>query len=289
MKTFSHPSKMATQLTQTFADGLYSVRAHVMNGNPYFCAKDVALALGYKNHSKSIREHVFEEDRATLNYILGNSTDTQQKCEISTDQEHKKYLPSNRDLVYITEAGLYALIFGSKKEEAVRFKRWVCKDVLPYLRKTMEAQQNLPLALRTETQLHYKVIDAIRGFFPHAIIAPGLGELQDTAQKRRDAYLKGYSGGQCDILILNQHARYRGFAIELKNPRGTGQLSEKQANYLVNFERAGFKTLVSDNYDIVFKALIEYFQSVRLQCPHCSKKFKNEETLNKHICKFHKL
>ncbi|MEN6547758.1 MAG: phage antirepressor KilAC domain-containing protein, partial [Armatimonadia bacterium] len=35
----------------------------------------------------------------------------------------------------VTEAGLYALVFGSRKEEAHEFKRWVAHEVLPAIRK----------------------------------------------------------------------------------------------------------------------------------------------------------
>jgi hypothetical protein len=37
---------------------------------------------------------------------------------------------------HINESGLYALIFGSTKPEAKRFKRWVTSEVLPSIRKT---------------------------------------------------------------------------------------------------------------------------------------------------------
>ena len=42
---------------------------------------------------------------------------------------------------YINESGLYALIFGSTKDEAKRFKRWVTYDVLPTIRKLRVARQ----------------------------------------------------------------------------------------------------------------------------------------------------
>ena len=98
---------------------------------------------------------------------------------------------------------MYSLVLSSKKPEAREFKRWVVQQVLPHLRRSLQSQQCPPLSLRNETDLHYKVVDAIRRFYPHAIIAPGLGELQDSVDKRRDGYFKGYSGGQPDILILN--------------------------------------------------------------------------------------
>ncbi|WP_374240656.1 Bro-N domain-containing protein [Zoogloea sp.] len=37
---------------------------------------------------------------------------------------------------HVNESGLYALILGSTKDTAKRFKRWVTHDVLPTIRKT---------------------------------------------------------------------------------------------------------------------------------------------------------
>lgn len=41
-----------------------------------------------------------------------------------------------QQVVMINEAGLYSLMFTSRKPQAKRFKRWVTHDVLPSLRKT---------------------------------------------------------------------------------------------------------------------------------------------------------
>lgn len=42
----------------------------------------------------------------------------------------------------VTEAGLYALIFTSRKPVAKEFQRWVFEDVLPSIRKT--GQYSIP-------------------------------------------------------------------------------------------------------------------------------------------------
>jgi hypothetical protein len=38
--------------------------------------------------------------------------------------------------LFVTEAGLYSLVLGSRKPEAKTFKRWVTHEVLPTIRKT---------------------------------------------------------------------------------------------------------------------------------------------------------
>ena len=42
----------------------------------------------------------------------------------------------NRGLTFLTEAGLYKLIFKSRKEEAEQFQDWICEEVLPSIRKS---------------------------------------------------------------------------------------------------------------------------------------------------------
>lgn len=91
---------------------------------PLFVAVDAAGALGYKDKTNAIKQHVDPEDLI--------------KSEIET--------AGGRQVVNcVNESGLYALIFGSKLESAKRFKRWVTSEVLPAIRKTgrYEAQETI--------------------------------------------------------------------------------------------------------------------------------------------------
>lgn len=91
------------------------VRTLLINDEPWFVGKDVALSLGYKDTSDALKKHVTDEDKLT-------------RCFADSGQ--------NRQMYVINESGLYALIFGSKLESAKRFKHWVTSEVLPTLRKT---------------------------------------------------------------------------------------------------------------------------------------------------------
>ena len=138
---------------------------------------------------------------------------------------------------------------------------------------------------------HVKVIDFIRKYLIDPIIAPGLGELQTTTRARSEAYLKGYKGGQPDILLLNSHQTYNGLAIELKTPKGTGKLSENQSKYLKQLEQSRYKVIVSNDYDHIIVQLVNYFNGIRYQCSSCHGKcsFKSQENLSKHLRTFHRL
>lgn len=76
--------------------------------------KDIAEALGYKRPSDAIASHVYEGDKL-------------KRCFTVSGQ--------GRNMLVINESGMYALIFGSKLESAIRFKNWVKSEVLPSIRK----------------------------------------------------------------------------------------------------------------------------------------------------------
>ena len=44
-------------------DEFGEVRTVIIDGEPWFVGKDVAIILGYTNPLKAIRDHVYEEDK----------------------------------------------------------------------------------------------------------------------------------------------------------------------------------------------------------------------------------
>jgi hypothetical protein len=53
---------------------------------------------------------------------------------------------------------------------------------------------------------------------------------------------------------------YTGFAIELKTPKGTGEIRENQVVWLKRLTQLGYKTMFSNEYtDLVLK-IEEYFR-----------------------------
>lgn len=98
----------------TFADTM-DVRILIENGEPMFCANDVCVVLAHANPRQAIDTHCDVDDVQKLDIIdaLGRTQQTN----------------------FITEAGVYSLIFGSEKPEAKIFKRWVTHELLPQLRR----------------------------------------------------------------------------------------------------------------------------------------------------------
>ena len=100
-----------------FHDAL--VRARVdERGNPWFVAKDVCMALGISNARDAVAQ-LDEDEKITV---------------VNTDGNPRAGIPLT--LNFVSESGLYSLIFKSRKPEARAFRKWVTSDVLPSLRKT---------------------------------------------------------------------------------------------------------------------------------------------------------
>lgn len=84
-------------------------------GEPWFVAKDVCRVLEIANHRDAVAQ--LDEDEKDA---VGISD------AICREQE----------TTIISESGLYALVFRSRKPQAREFSRWVRKEVLPTLRRT---------------------------------------------------------------------------------------------------------------------------------------------------------
>lgn len=113
------------------------IRTVVINNEPCFVGKDVAVILGYSNPRDAISKHVDEEDKGVA------------KCDT---------LGGVQDVVFINESGLYSLILRSNLPKARQFKRWVTSEVLPSIRKhgmyaVDELLENPDLLIKVATEL----------------------------------------------------------------------------------------------------------------------------------------
>lgn len=94
------------------------VRTMLIDGDPWFVGKDVALALGYgegKSLANAVANHVDGEDKGVTEMMTPGG---------------------KQQMVIINESGLYSLVLSSKLPTAKKFKHWVTSEVLPTIRKT---------------------------------------------------------------------------------------------------------------------------------------------------------
>ena len=173
--------------------------------NIWFLGKDVAKILGHKDTNQAIRKHVDEEDK--YKGPVETTGQVRKSCPVETTGQV-------RWCTFINESGFYSLVLSSKLEIAKKFKHWVTSQVLPSIRKygyfkMFDNPNNKMFKIENETDLHYKVVDLIRRYYPDSILVAGLGENQDTEDKRLDSYKKGYTRGQPDLMVLDYHKDYK--------------------------------------------------------------------------------
>lgn len=99
--------------TFTFA-GTHKIRTVTEDGQVKFVMHDICNALGLTNPTEAAKG-LAEDERG---------------LSITETADGK------RTVVTITESGLYALVFKSRKTEAQQFRKWVTAEVLPTLRQT---------------------------------------------------------------------------------------------------------------------------------------------------------
>lgn len=95
-----------------FGDKL--VRIVEQNGEPWFVAKDVAVALGYQWNGAQRIEHVPSEWKGVTSVVTPGGM---------------------QEVSVLSEQGLYFFLGRSDKAAALPFQKWIAGDVIPSIRK----------------------------------------------------------------------------------------------------------------------------------------------------------
>lgn len=224
--------------TGAMSDEEFQVESYWHEGQQWWHGDDVALCLGYAKASaqKMIGYHVPEMFQRM--------------------RSHGVWAIAKNRPVDLNDSGVRLLISKRTGEGKAGFEAWFERKAAEGCTIKQTPQQ---FSIRNETDLHYKVVDYLRRFYPQAITIGGLGELQDSDAKRIDAYRKGYTAGQPDLLVMNSNRTYKALAIEFKHPGGFGELRENQRAFLERLQQESVKTMVSSDYDEITRAIIAYF------------------------------
>lgn len=128
----------------------------------YIKGKDVAKFLEYVNPGKAIRRFVDNDEKITLEEIANLKSGS--NLNLPSKHESKLLSPENlneneKKTIYISESGLYELIFSSEMKKAKKFKKFVKKILLPTLRKTGTYTFDQPF-LNTDTSYASSFFDS---------------------------------------------------------------------------------------------------------------------------------
>ncbi len=192
----------------------HPVRSVLIDGEPWFVAKDVCDVLEIGNPTDALKR--LEDDERSLVSIEGASNG----------------LPVNA----INESGLYALVLGSRKPEAKAFKRWITHDVIPSIRKNgayfpMEQVEEFLFSADTiikmatewkfEKEKRIELEAKVLADQPKVLFADAVSTSQDTILIRELAKILKQNGVDIGEKRLYQELRDRGYLIKQGSDRNT--------------------------------------------------------------------
>lgn len=90
------------------------VRTVEMNGQPWFVLKDIAEVLKLTDTNK-ISARLEADELTRIKFVSGGQ---------------------NREMLCVSESGLYNVVLRSDRPEAKPFRRWITHEVIPSIRKT---------------------------------------------------------------------------------------------------------------------------------------------------------
>ena len=89
------------------------------SGEPLFCLADLCKAIGVSN-SRNVTRRLEKGDV----YLVDTPTYNQYGVQV------------NQSVTFVTEPGMYEVVLRSESAKAKPFRKWVCGDVLPSIRKS---------------------------------------------------------------------------------------------------------------------------------------------------------
>ena len=199
------------------------VRTVEINGTPWLVGKDVAIALGYKNPQRAIRDHVDTEDQGLT----------------------KTVTPSGeQEMLIINESGLYSLILSSKMPKAKAFKHWVTSEVLPAIHKTgayesFQAKQHIEQLEATNTRLN-AAIQAVGS--AKAELADVIN-LRNDFIKHRDNYKARYMQAKTDYGKICDNLRQAESLVQRAQATLDSRIDQLS---IVAFGLPGFDEIMAD-------------------------------------------
>ena len=124
------------------------VRAINFNGEPLFVGRDIAIALGYADSFAALKQHVPDKFKRVITAKQWQQMASQKETgetpssEMASQKETGETLSFFSEdamggvqrLTFITEQGMYRLVFRSNLPEAEEFTDWTC-EVLISIRK----------------------------------------------------------------------------------------------------------------------------------------------------------
>jgi anti-repressor protein len=179
---------------QKFMYSNQEVRSTVIDGEPWFVAKDVCSVLEISKYRDALSRLEEDERGSVLVDTLGGS----------------------QEMGAVNEYGLYSIIMMSRKPEAKQFKRWITHEVIPSIRKTgmYGVPTNLPDALRLAAEIEEKRVlleQKIEADKPKTLFADAVSTSNDSILVGQLATILKQNGVNIGQTRLFQWLREEGY------------------------------------------------------------------------------
>jgi len=154
--------------------------------NPLFVAADVCRILDLTDVTSALRGLEDDEKGPLIMRTLGG----------------------DQTMNAVTESGLYALVFKSRKPEAKAFRKWVTSEVLPAVRKTGSYQQPGPSSLDMAE-----------------LVCKALREQEKQLEEIRALAIQAnsYNSSNTGFFTVRAYANVHGFRLSLSEAKGIGK------------------------------------------------------------------
>ena len=194
----------------------------VLNGIPYFNPYHVGVCLGLSN--STVRDHIANMNSKQVVKLKNSIVDNTDFRKLHNTGEN-----------FLTESGVYKLIFKSNKEQAEEFQNWVTDDVLPMIRQTgvyISEKERLQLKLFSDDKgvvvdAHKKLIqletqpllEQIEEQAPKVAFAEAVGKCSTLISIAELANLINQNGVDMGRNRLFEWLRANGYLVKQKGPR----------------------------------------------------------------------
>jgi prophage antirepressor-like protein len=192
-------------------------------GEILFRANDIARILGYANPRDAILKQVSSDDKVKV----------KNKDLIAINKK-----VNNAGETFVTESGMYSLVFNSTLDSSKKFKQWVTAEVLPTIRKTGVYGVNKPATISLgsviEEQLMFhieEILDAklknykvkeveelVSLFRAYGMTKKKAGEMAHKTLKLNssaDSIFNGYLQDQQEEDVRRQYGQVKAYVREL--------------------------------------------------------------------------
>ena len=194
----------------------------VLNGIPYFNPYHVGVCLGLSN--STVRDHIANMNSKQVVKLKNSIVDNTDFRKLHNTGEN-----------FLTESGVYKLIFKSNKEQAEEFQNWVTDDVLPMIRQTgvyISEKERLQLKLFSDDkgivvdaykkliQLETKpLLEQLEEQAPDVAFAKAIGKSSTLISIAELSNLMSQNGVDMGRNRLFEWLRVNGYLVKQKGPR----------------------------------------------------------------------